>query len=358
MAPYVLSWLIAALAIVFLVTCGWINARTRNGGALTKGWWRRWRAMVAGDIQSLVSPPAGVPTKSSLVVPQPQRAQLANCDTTSAQLMRLQEALGASEKLRTGSQQRTSQPSYLAPSPQSTEATLSDVPEGLEIPRSNNGGQGSNTRRPLNEAAMQCAIAFAWVLTATLLGYGTLVVMGSVPMGLFVVAVILAAGRGLITGVLATGLSLFVITSVFNGQISISMATRSTSALFLAIGIVANILFHRLHVKNAVLSGAKLQLEAVNQQLAQQSAHLAEANSRLAEQKAALFEVHEDLRFLSKQLVNRMQLPLRRISVASDNFVGKNAVRLDPNLSTASGELIKDEIRHMDALVADLAAHV
>jgi len=207
----------------------------------------------------------------------------------------------------------------------------------------------------LKNALRNYPIAFISVLTATILGQGTVLLSGNAPMGFFIVAVIISAGRGITTGMLATALSFLVMLSIFRENISISNATQSILALFLMIGIVTNVVFYKLHLRNAAVTRAKAALEAVNQQLLDHAESLAETNSKLAEQKIALFQAHEQLRLLSKRLANSMQAPLRKISVTTEMLVESNAARFDASFSQASAELIKDEIRRMDTLVADLA---
>jgi uncharacterized coiled-coil protein SlyX len=173
-------------------------------------------------------------------------------------------------------------------------------------------------------------------------------------MSFFVVAVIISAGRGIMTGLLATAPSAGVMLSIFRDHISISNATQSMLALFLVIGIVTNLVFYKLHRRNAELTRARAGLETVNQQLKDQAKSLADANSRLAEQKTAVFQAHEQLRVLSKRLANSMHDPLKTILVTTEKLVESNATRFDASFAQASGELIKDEIRRMDMLVEDL----
>src|SRR5205807_1253267 len=135
----------------------------------------------------------------------------------------------------------------------------------------------------LHEPPRNYVIAFALVMTATLLGYGALLLGSSVPMGLFVGAVIVAAGRGVVTGILTIVLSLAAMSSIFPGQISVSTATQSMYALFVVIGVLTTFVFYSLNLRNVALRDAKAKAEASNHQLREQASSLAELNSKLEE---------------------------------------------------------------------------
>jgi uncharacterized coiled-coil protein SlyX len=192
------------------------------------------------------------------------------------------------------------------------------------------------------------------VLAATILGQGTVLWTGSAPMSLFVTAVIISAARGITTGVLATALSVAVMSSLFRGHISISNATENIVGLFVLIGVVTNLVFLKLHLRNRALAAARAELETVNQRLMDQARSLAEANSMLAEQKTVLFQAHHQLRVLSKQLANSMHDPLRSILETTERLVESNVTEFDAGLSQTSGDLIKAEVRRLDMLVEDL----
>jgi hypothetical protein len=193
--------------------------------------------------------------------------------------------------------------------------------------------------------------AFVSVLAATILDEFTVLLNGRAPMSFFIIAVIVSAGHGVMTGLLATVLSLFVMVSMFRENLSIALATQNTLALFFAIGIVTNLVFYKIHLRNAALNRAKTELEAANQQLVDHAESLAQANARLEEQKLALFQAHEHLRLLSKRLTNNIHAPLRTISATAEMLVESNAARWDASVSRAPAELIKDEVRRMDTLV-------
>jgi K+-sensing histidine kinase KdpD len=320
--------------------------------------WKEWRAMVAHNIRAHGSGPT-LSAKQEPPVPERRAQPRVHLDNTCTQLIRLSEALGSDDILRTGSQPETAQPRFQRTPPLRTESRVSDGPRDVENSKAADDGAHDQIKNmPRKEGFRTYLIAFGLVLTATVLGYCAILAQGSVPMGLFVIAVIIAAGRGIMPGLLATALGLLVMLTLFRGHISVSSATQSMSALFLMIGIVTNFVFYKLNDRTAALAQAKAELEATNQQLREKCGSLAEASSRLAEQKAALFKAHEDLRFLSKRLTDDMQVPLRRISVTTEKLVRANAVRLDASFSEASGELIKGEVRRVDSMMAELAARI
>jgi hypothetical protein len=303
---------LAVLSILFLSAGAWNNRRTGYSRSSRKAGWREWNSLISHSTSAGGSGPRAV---SRPLVPEP--------------------------------------PVY---SDSVDEAGIYLIQSGGPL---HPGKKGRETREikgmPLKNALRSYLIAFISVLAAAMLAKGTILLTGSVPMGFFVVAVIVSAGRGIREGLLATALSLSVMNYVFRGQVSISTATHSTLALFLVIGIATNLVFYKLHLRNAAVTRAKAELETVNHKLRNHVKSLAEANSMLAEQKITLSQAHEDLRFLSRRLANSMQAPLRTISATTERLVRSNVVKFDASFTQASGELIKDEIRRMDTLVADLA---
>jgi hypothetical protein len=343
MAHDIPGWGPVAVFAIFVL----FAAAMKNRAAARKPGWTEWSVIVSHNTHS----PIATRAKTEPRAPKPR----VHLDNTCTQLIRLAEALGVEDKVRTAAPDTGGARGSADRLPR-IEEPASDIPQyrAFSEPTDNSGMNRIGSMLP-NEPARNYLIAFALVLAATILGYGTLLLKGTVPMGFFVVAVIIAAGRGTATGLLAMALSLVDMIFVFSGHISVSTATQNMIALFLLIGILTTFVFHNLNLRHAALGRAKAEVEAVNLQLRNQTRSLAKANSTLAEQKAALFKAHEDLRFLSKQLTDRMQIPLRRISVTTEKLVGANTGRFDPRFSEASGELIKVEIKRMDELMADLA---
>jgi signal transduction histidine kinase len=179
---------------------------------------------------------------------------------------------------------------------------------------------------------------------------------GKVPMAFFVVAVIFSAERGIRAGFLAIALSLCAALVIFQGNLSIVLPANSMLGLFVAVGIVINVVFYKLHRTYAALNKAKEEVDAVNRNLVEHAESLANANAKLAGQKIELFQAHEQLQRFNDRLAHNMQVPLRTISVTADILIRCNAERFDAR-STQASELMKDEIQRMDTLVADLRDH-
>jgi signal transduction histidine kinase len=213
---------------------------------------------------------------------------------------------------------------------------------------------GSIGGTALDRALSSYRIAFVSVLAGTTLGQATVWLNGTAPMGFFIAAVVVSAGNGIFAGFLAIVLSLFVMLAMFRENLSIALATQNMLALFVVIGIVTNLVFYKLHLRNKALDNAKAALEAVNQELRDHAKALADANAQLAEQKVSLLSAHEHLRLLSKGLTRNMRAPLNRISLTSEMLVASDLARFNASLSDAS-DLIKIEVQRMDALVEDFA---
>ena len=292
MTPDILSWPVAVLSILFLSACAWNNRRTGYSRSSRKAGWNEWNSVVSHNTRTGGSRPCAVSVTPKPLVPEPP--VYSDSVDASTQLIRLSEALHPGEKVRTEPQQETG---AVESSANRLLRTHRRGDEGRQGPEYSEGKTSTGTSQIrgmlLKNALRNYPIAFISVLTATILGQGTVLLSGNAPMGFFIVAVIISAGRGITTGLLATALSFLVMLSIFRENISISNATQSILALFLMIGIVTNVVFYKLHLRNAAVTRAKAALEAVNQQLQDHAESLAEANSRLAEQNIALFEAHE-----------------------------------------------------------------
>jgi uncharacterized coiled-coil protein SlyX len=220
--------------------------------------------------------------------------------------------------------------------------------ETISFQASSSGGTA------LYQALSSYRIAFISVLGGTILGQGSVWLNGTAPMGFFIAAVIVSAANGILAGLSAILLSLFVMLTMFRENLSIALATQNMLGLFVLIGVVTNVAFYKLHLRNKALDNAKAALEAANLALRDQAKALAEANAELAEQKVSLLRAHENLRLLSKRLTHSMQHPLKSISATSEMLAQSDSARFDASISRASN-LIKFEVRRMDTLVEDFA---
>src|SRR5580693_257430 len=152
-------------------------------------------------------------------------------------------------------------------------------------------------------------VAFVSVVAATILTRGAMIFFnGKVPMVFFVVAVIFSAERGIRPGFLAVALSVCAALAIFQGNLAIVLPANSMLGLFVAVGIVINIVFYKLHRTYAALNRAKDESEAVNRNLVEHAECLADANVKLAGQKIALFQAHEQLQRFNERLANNMQV--------------------------------------------------
>lgn len=208
---------------------------------------------------------------------------------------------------------------------------------------------GYLTREPLYHL-----VAILSVLSAAILTYAaTFFLDGKAPLAFFVIAVIISSARGTITGLLATALSSLVLFSIFGRNTSIELAANNGLAIFVGVGLVTNLVFHKLHLMNSALKTANGDIEKVNLQLLEQAEFLADANARLARQKEALSEAHERLRQLTSRSAHSIQSPLKNISDSTALLVRANSEN-SGEYSEQVSEVIRIEIERIEAMLRDL----
>lgn len=160
------------------------------------------------------------------------------------------------------------------------------------------------------------------------------------PLIFYSIAVILSASTGgMISGLLATGLSVVLTYFLFRDNTLAILLSQSSPALFAVFGIAATLIIEKLHDINAALSRAKAELEATNQ--------------KLSERTEALFQANEELQRFAYSLAHDLNTPLRSISALTDLLVQRNKDRIDDS-SKECASLIVSTVLRMQRLIKGL----
>lgn len=162
---------------------------------------------------------------------------------------------------------------------------------------------------------------------------------GRAPLGLFVVAVIVAAVQGgKRAGFIATVASLVMGLLLFRGRLILPMA-QSGAAVFAVIGIASTIAVGRIYHANRELRRAKEMLE--------------ESNRLLSEQSTALARSNEELERLAYGLAHDLGTQLRGIRAFTQLLVEKNRHKFDED-SIHWANTVEKNGQRMEALISGL----
>ncbi|MDP8988579.1 MAG: DUF4118 domain-containing protein, partial [Acidobacteriota bacterium] len=139
---------------------------------------------------------------------------------------------------------------------------------------------------------------------------------GKAPLVCFTIAVILSAAYGgVVTGLLATALSLGLAFLLFESNVLPLVMAQSSLTLFAVIGIAVAIVVGKLRGLNAALIDSREELRAANEKLSQQSEALSHSN--------------QELQRFAYGLAHDLHNPLRSIGALTDLLIGRNADKLD-----------------------------
>jgi signal transduction histidine kinase len=198
------------------------------------------------------------------------------------------------------------------------------------------------TRRVRRFDLKRYAVSVLFVCTATTLtiaiksffaGKGALV--------FFTIAVILSAAYGgVVTGLLATTLSLGIILLLFRDHVFIALITAQSSLmLFAAVGVAITIVLGKLKDLNAALIDAREELEVANRDLTI-------ANEKISRRS-------EEIQHLAYGLAHDLYNPLRSIGALTDLLVDSNAERLDER-SKDCARMIVSGVQRIESMIKRL----
>ncbi len=163
---------------------------------------------------------------------------------------------------------------------------------------------------------------------------------GKAPLFFFTVATIISAAYGGAgPGLLATGLSIAMVLSVFKADVLVLAVAHSSLILFAALGVGISLILGHLRKTNAALASSK--------------ARLAVANKELSERTEALTQANQELQRFAYSLAHDLNTPLRGISALTDLFVERNAEKLDASSKECAG-IIVNKVKRMQSLIKGL----
>lgn len=162
---------------------------------------------------------------------------------------------------------------------------------------------------------------------------------GGAPIGLFVLAVILATAQGgRRAGFIATTTSLLLAALVFEGRLVMPFA-RTGVAVFAIAGVASSIIVGRIYHANRELRHTKAQLE--------------ESNRLLARDATALARSNDELERLAYGLAHDLGTQLRGIRAFTQLLIERNQAKFDKD-SLHWAETVEKSGQRMEALIGGL----
>ena len=157
----------------------------------------------------------------------------------------------------------------------------------------------------------------------------------------FTIAVILSAAYGgVVTGLLATALSLGIILLLFRDHVFFALiSAQSSLMLFAAVGVAVTIVLGKLRDLNAALVDAREELEVANRELTI-------ANEKFSRRS-------EEIQHLAYGLAHDLYNPLRSIGALTDLLVESNAERLDER-SKECARMIVSGVQRIESMIKRL----
>jgi signal transduction histidine kinase len=163
---------------------------------------------------------------------------------------------------------------------------------------------------------------------------------GKAPLFFFTVAVVISAAYGGAgPGLLATALSIGIVQAFFKPEMFVLAVPHSNLILFSILGVGITLILGRLQSANKALSIAKVNLQVVNENLANRTESLSQAN--------------QELQRFAYALAHDLNTPLRGISTLTELLVQRNAGKLDES-SKECAAMIVNRIQRMQSMIKGL----
>jgi signal transduction histidine kinase len=163
---------------------------------------------------------------------------------------------------------------------------------------------------------------------------------GKAPLFFFTVATLISAGYGGVgPGLLATGLSVVIVSFFFQPEVLVLAVAHSSLALFAVLGVGVSLIIGHLHRVNAAL--------------ARSNGHLGVAKETLSERTQALSQANEELQRFAYALAHDLSAPLRGISALTALLIERNVEKLDES-SKECAEMIVEKVDRAQSMIKGL----